>query len=253
MSTFFLVNTVVVSGTKVFAGDTINDAVDDATAIAAAGGLLWPSSDAVVAAAAARAVSARLNRGANEEVIDAIMQAAVDAVQLAADASSVSTARTITAGAGLTGGGDLSANRTLDVVANADGSIIANANDVQVGILATDAQHGVRGGGTQHSAATGVANGFMTAADKAKLDTMQFGTDVLVAGVSAAIAANITANSRIQVTPKDKGASVTIGRLEAPSADRVVGAPGSFIVRSFTAAGLAEAADVSTFDWHVEN
>jgi hypothetical protein len=88
MSTFFLINTVVVSGTKVFAGDTINDAVDDAVAIAAAGGLLWPSSDPVVAAAAARAVNARLNRGANEEAVDAIMQAAVDAVQLAEDASS---------------------------------------------------------------------------------------------------------------------------------------------------------------------
>jgi hypothetical protein len=164
MATFFLVNTVVVAGTKIFAGDTINDAVDDAPAIVAAGGLLWPSSDTVVAAAAARAVSARINRGANEETVDAIMQAAVDALQ----------------------------------------------------------------------------------------KTEQRGTAVLVAGVSAAIAATITANSRIIVTPKDKGASATIGRLEAPSADRVVGAPGSFVVRSFTAAGAAENADVSTFDWHAE-
>lgn len=79
-------------------------------------------------------------------------------------------ARTITAGAGLTGGGDLSANRTLDVGANADGSIVVNANDIQVGILATDAQHGVRGGGTQHAEATTSVAGFMSAADKTKLD-----------------------------------------------------------------------------------
>lgn len=87
-------------------------------------------------------------------------------------------ARTITAGAGLTGGGDLSANRTLDVVANADGSIVVNANDVQVGVLATDAQHGVRGGGTQHAAATTAVAGFMSAADKTKLDGL-VGEDAL--------------------------------------------------------------------------
>lgn len=45
-------------------------------------------------------------------------------------------ARLVTAGAGLTGGGDLSADRTLDVVANADGSIVANANDIQLGRVA---------------------------------------------------------------------------------------------------------------------
>jgi hypothetical protein len=40
--------------------------------------------------------------------------------------------RTLTAGAGMTGGGDLSADRTFDVGANADGSIVVNANDIQV-------------------------------------------------------------------------------------------------------------------------
>jgi len=88
-------------------------------------------------------------------------------------ASPVATSRQIISGTGLTGGGDLSADRTLNVVANADGSIVANANDIQVGILATDAQHGVRGGGTQHSnvVAAGAA-GFMTGADKTKLDNL---------------------------------------------------------------------------------
>jgi phage-related tail fiber protein len=85
-------------------------------------------------------------------------------------AGSVPTTRTLTAGAGLTGGGDLSADRTFDVVANADGSIIANADDVQVGVLATDAQHGVRGGGTQHPAATPSVAGFMSATDKGRFD-----------------------------------------------------------------------------------
>jgi len=68
--------------------------------------------------------------------------------------------RTLTAGAGLTGGGDLSADRTFDVGANADGSVIVNANDIQVGVLATDAQHGARGGGTQHALVVSTAAGF---------------------------------------------------------------------------------------------
>jgi hypothetical protein len=99
------------------------------------------------------------------------------------DVVQVPTSRTITAGAGLTGGGDLSANRTIDVAANADGSIVVNANDVQVGILATDAQHGVRGGGTQHSAASGASAGFMSAADKTKLD----GVAALAAALGAVL------------------------------------------------------------------
>jgi hypothetical protein len=72
----------------------------------------------------------------------------------------------IIAGTGLTKTGN-----TVNVIANADGSIVANADDIQVGVLATDAQHGTRGGGTLHAnvVAAGAA-GFMTGADKTKLD-----------------------------------------------------------------------------------
>lgn len=80
--------------------------------------------------------------------------------------------RTLTAGTGLTGGGDLSANRTFNVIANADGSIVANADDIQVGVLATDAQHGARGGGTGHTAATTAVAGFMSSLDKLKVDNV---------------------------------------------------------------------------------
>lgn len=84
-------------------------------------------------------------------------------VDAAIAAASPPLTRSITAGAGLTGGGDLSANRTLNVVANADGSIVVNADDVQVGVLATNAQHGNRGGGALHAAFTDVAAGFVPA------------------------------------------------------------------------------------------
>lgn len=97
-------------------------------------------------------------------------------------ASAVPTTRNLTAGAGMTGGGDLSADRTFNVVANADGSIVVNADDVLVGILATDAQHGVRGGGTQHSVVVAAgAAGFMTGADKTKLDGIAVNAAALTA------------------------------------------------------------------------
>jgi len=87
-----------------------------------------------------------------------------DAAGAAAAALALAEAHTITAGAGLTGGGALSTNPTLNVVANADGSIVVNADDLQVGVLATDAQHGTRGGGTLHAAATASTAGFLSAA-----------------------------------------------------------------------------------------
>lgn len=46
-----------------------------------------------------------------------------------------SVARSLVAGAGLTGGGDLSADRTFNVVADADGTITVTADAVKVGTL----------------------------------------------------------------------------------------------------------------------
>lgn len=74
------------------------------------------------------------------------------------------------------GAGLLLSGNTLNVGAHADGSMTVNADDVQVGILATDAQHGVRGGGTQHADAIAAgASGFMTGADKTKIDSVESG------------------------------------------------------------------------------
>lgn len=70
------------------------------------------------------------------------------------------------AGAGLV----LNAN-SLDVVANADASIVINTNDIQVGVLATDAQHGTRGGGTAlHATATTSVSGFVALATQAEVN-----------------------------------------------------------------------------------
>jgi hypothetical protein len=81
----------------------------------------------------------------------------------------------ITAGAGLTKSGNV-----LNVVANADGSMIVNPDDIKVGVLATDAQHGTRGGGTLHAVVVAAgAAGFMSGADKTKLDGISTGAAAL--------------------------------------------------------------------------
>jgi hypothetical protein len=67
--------------------------------------------------------------------------------------------------------------RWAQVRAHPDGSITVGTPEViGVGVLATDAQHGVRGGGTQHAVATTAVAGFMSAQDKTNLDGLTGGT-----------------------------------------------------------------------------
>lgn len=86
--------------------------------------------------------------------------------------------RSLVAGAGLVGGGTLSSDLTFSVGAPSDGSILVNADDIQVGVLASDAQHGARGGGSQHAVATTSVAGFLSASDKTKLDGVEVGAEV---------------------------------------------------------------------------
>lgn len=120
--------------------------------------------------------------------------------------------RVLTAGAGLTGGGDLSADRTFNVGANADGSITVNADDIQVGVLATDAQHGVRGGGTQHALVTTLVAGFMSASDKSKLDGLPSSavptTRTLTAGAGLVGGGDLSADRTFDVVAAD--GSITV-------------------------------------------
>jgi hypothetical protein len=81
----------------------------------------------------------------------------------------VPATRLIVTGNGLAGGGDLSMDRTHVVVPNPDGSIVVGVTGVGVGALATDAQHGIRGGGFLHAPATGAADGFMPSSSFLKL------------------------------------------------------------------------------------
>jgi len=90
----------------------------------------------------------------------------------------------LVAGAGLVKTGNV-----VDVVGHADGSIVASADAVQVGTLAADAQHGARGGGSQHAAATPAVAGFLSAADKTRLDGMATGAAALASSAPANVGA----------------------------------------------------------------
>lgn len=110
----------------------------------------------------------------------------------------------VLAGNGLEFAGDLV---TLHVVPNADGSIVVGANDVKVGVLATDAQHGARGGGTQHAVATGASAGFQSATDKTRADALWNRT--ITAGAGLTGGGDLSANRTLDVVATD--ASIVVG------------------------------------------
>lgn len=91
----------------------------------------------------------------------------------------VQTNRTITAGTGLTGGGDLTANRTLAI--SYSGSIQPIGGLNLQGSSASPARadhvhaHDAQGGGSQHTVATTSNHGFMSYLDKIKLDGIATG------------------------------------------------------------------------------
>ena len=108
-----------------------------------------------------------------------------------------SAAGLINAGNGLTKDGN-----TINVGSNIDGSITVNSDNIQVGILASDTQHGTRGGGSLHpqvTGGTGGVDGFMSASDKDRLDGMESGAQVVTfAHVNSALGvanASISVNS----------------------------------------------------------
>jgi hypothetical protein len=96
--------------------------------------------------------------------------------------SAAPTTRNLIAGAGLTGGGDLSSDRTFNIAA-ADSSITVNADSIQVGTI-NSTQHGNQTSGSLHAVATISVNGFMSATDKTKLDGIASGANVVGAASS---------------------------------------------------------------------
>lgn len=124
-------------------------------------------------------------------------------------------ARTITAGAGLTGGGDLSANRTIDVVAT-DASIVVAANSIGVGVISA-ANHGAQTDETLHAVATTTTDGFMSAEDKAKLDGLAGDSTLSVDGTTdvAAKTTDATPTAILTWTPDDDSVEQFVVQISA--------------------------------------
>lgn len=96
----------------------------------------------------------------------------VQAEVAAANAALVPSSRTLTAGNGLSGGGDLSADRTFTAVA-ADASIVVSGSGIAVGVLQSDAMHGNLGRTTtMHADGTAATAGFFSSTAKGRHDTM---------------------------------------------------------------------------------
>ncbi len=79
MATHYLINSIRLGTRTIWAGSLIDDAKVDTAPMLAVGGKLWPSSDAVVAAAAVEVGKRR--KAGSVDGIDAIMNAAVDRSQ----------------------------------------------------------------------------------------------------------------------------------------------------------------------------
>lgn len=143
--------------------------------------------DNVAADAAVFAVAIANKTGGSGSSVEVVFAAVGVGVEVTG--TSVPTSRLLIAGAGQTGGGDLTADRTFNVIAHADGSIVVNPDSVQVGVI-SDAQHGNRGGGSLHAIATTSAAGFMSATDKLALDATNI--SFVVTNLTALAAINVT-------------------------------------------------------------
>lgn len=80
MATWYLINNVQFGTNLKIAGELVDDVQEDVAAIRVAGGVLAPSSNATIAAAAALALQKKL-AGGSPEACEAIMQAALDVSQ----------------------------------------------------------------------------------------------------------------------------------------------------------------------------
>jgi hypothetical protein len=121
---------------------------------------------------------------------------------------------TITAGAGLTGGGTTASNMSIDVAAT-DGSIAVAANSIGVGVLQNDGQHGSLGGGADHAVATTAFAGFMSGADKTILNNARFIVQATTNAPASAFSLGALASGVLQ--------HVVTGIVSAPTSLAVVG------------------------------
>lgn len=162
--------------------------------------------------------------------------------------------------------GDVAAEGVATSLARSDHTHgVAGGSPVSIGTANSDGvattfaradhvhSHGTQTDATLHAAATQVDNGFMSSADKTKLDSIQTGTATLVAG-TVTVAATITASSRIPAPGiTDPGAGAITGLAGFKITNKVIGAPGSFDITAIDDTGATIATAICVLDWLVVN
>lgn len=91
MALFWLMNNVRVGTNQLYAGSSIDDSVEDTTAIASAGGVLFAQGTSAVDDAAVQAQSVRKS-GGDPGVMEGLMNSALDSVQGTAAATATAQA-----------------------------------------------------------------------------------------------------------------------------------------------------------------
>jgi hypothetical protein len=172
MAVKILVNTVRVGQTEQTAGtryDTASDADLLAMIVSAGGVVVDPT--AAIEAAAQFALAARL-RGEDVATLDAYLLAASSVG--GGGGGGVPPSRTIVAGAGLVGGGDLSVDRMFACAFGSGAGQVCEGNDARLSDARTPLAHAVThvSGGSDPipDAVPSGTSGLMSGADKAKLD-----------------------------------------------------------------------------------
>lgn len=143
MSTFYLINTTYVGTQKYLAGHSLDDSKDPVSAIQAAGGVAWPSSDATVATAAALVQAGQKNKGWDEFQSERVMFAAATNSLLGQTSAPLSNATPQPTGETASAGVAAAASRADHAHANPDQqAAVANLTDT-----ATQTLTPVAGGG----------------------------------------------------------------------------------------------------------
>ncbi len=147
MATYHLLNTCNLGTAKFFPGDVIDEATHPKSAIETAGGVLWPSADATVAAAAALCRLRRQAKGSNEAELESLMISAA-AKTLKTEADTI--ADPIQSGTGTLSSGVLTVDSGVTISASSRIVAMRNTNAGTVGAFlgAPDADRVVGGPGT---------------------------------------------------------------------------------------------------------
>lgn len=142
--------------------------------------------------------------------IQAELQAEIDALTITGGA--VPITRTIAAGTGLTGGGDLSANRTLTVAFGTTSTTVCVGNDARLSDARTPTTHTHTA--SQISDSTTIGRTILTAADAAAVRTAisaPLSTTTISAGTGLTGGGDLSANRTLTVAYGTTSTTATVG------------------------------------------